>query len=118
MTALRSLVLVLFTTLALYTAITISKEGINFIPGFVGDLSTLGWRGQVNLDFVTYLVLSAVWVAWRHRFSTIGIGLSVVVMVGAMMLFAPYLFYAIWQSKGDVRAFLLGENLTTEAQEP
>lgn len=111
MTHLRTLVVLLFATLAIYTLLVIPQHGVNFIPGFVGDLMALDWRGQVNLDFITYLVLSALWVVWRHRFSTLGMVVAMAVMVGAMILFAPYLLYAMYRAKGDIKALLLGENI-------
>ena len=31
------------------------------------------WFGQFNLDFMGFLILSAIWVAWRNQFSAAGL---------------------------------------------
>ena len=110
---LRILIAALFLALAAYTAVTISLEGINFVPGFIGDLVAMGWRGQINLDFMSYLTLTALWVAWRHEFSVSGLLLALVVLLGAWLAFAPYLLYATGKSRGDFVVLLLGENRAT-----
>ena len=110
MSLLRNLTIALFVALAVYTVFAVINDGLNFIPGFIADLMSLTWTGQINLDFVTYLTLSALWVAWRHHFTPGGIVMGVIVFVGAMLLFAPYLLYAISKSNGDFAVLLLGEN--------
>ena len=113
MTTLRSLTISLFAILAIYTIFVIWQEGANFVPGFVGDILAVTWRGQINIDFFCYLAVTAWWVAWRHKFSAGGILLGLVVLVGAFLFFAPYLLYAIARSNGDMATLMLGENRTT-----
>jgi hypothetical protein len=48
------------------------------------------WSGQFNLDFMTFLGLSGIWVAWRHQFTGGAIALGVVAFFGGMMFLAPY----------------------------
>jgi hypothetical protein len=40
----------------------------------------MSWSGQFNLDFMTFLGLSAVWVAWRHQFTRGGVALRTTYM--------------------------------------
>lgn len=112
MAKLNVLVIALFGALAIYTFFSISIEGANFLPGFVDDLMSLSWRGQINLDLITFTTLAGLWVAWRHEFSTGGIIMGLIVVGGAMLLFAPYLLYAIRQSKGDFTILLMGAQRT------
>lgn len=110
MTTLRRLVLALFAALAIYTLMTVSTHGPNFVPGFTADLLSLSWRGQVNLDLITFTTLAGLWVAWRHKFSTGGVMMGLLVFLGAMLLFAPYLLYATGKARGDFAVLLLGEH--------
>ena len=109
MTSLRILIVLLFAALAIYTVFAIANEGLNFIPIFIAGLMSMTWQGQFSLDFMTYLVLSAVWIAWRHNFSGIGIVLGFFALTCAMLFFAPYLLYAINRSRGSFETLLLGE---------
>jgi thiol:disulfide interchange protein len=68
----------------------------------------MGWAGQFNLDFMFMLLFSAVWVAWRHRFSTGGIALASLALFGGTPFLCVYLLIESTRSGGDVRAMLLG----------
>lgn len=91
-----------------YTAVTIANHGINLFPAFFGDIAAMGWPGQFNLDFMTFLLLAALWVAWRHHFSTAGIALGLLASLGGMLFLSIYLLIHSYRTKGDVRALLLG----------
>ena len=39
------------------------------LPVFLGDVVRMGWPGQLNLDLPDFLILSAPWLTWLHRFS-------------------------------------------------
>jgi hypothetical protein len=104
------MVTVIFGLLVIYTFLVVPTHGLNFVPTFLGDLMAFDWRGHINLDFISYLAITAFWVAWRHRFSAGGIVMSVCVFFGATLIFAPYLLYAISKSKGDMAALLLGDH--------
>jgi hypothetical protein len=69
----------------------------------------MDWQGQFNLDFLSFLSLSAIWVSWRHRFSAGGLLLGVVAFFGGMMFLAPYLIWASLKSRGDVSVLHLGD---------
>jgi hypothetical protein len=67
---------------------------------FLGDIVAMGWPGQVNFDFTSFLTLSALWLAWRHQFSQVGIAL------GLLGFFGGGLFFS---AKGDMKELLLGK---------
>lgn len=57
----RTLLIIFWLALAAYTAVVISRHGFGFLPIFFGDVAKLGWPGQFNLDFLCFLILSALW---------------------------------------------------------
>lgn len=83
-------------------------HGWNLLPIFFGDIAAMTWPGQFNSDFTSFLLLSGLWLAWRHHFSPGGIILGVSGVFGGMMVLAPYLLCASFQVRGDVKALLLG----------
>jgi hypothetical protein len=104
----RILLLAMFALLALYTSVTIGAHGWNLLSVFFGDIARMGWPGQFNLDFSMMLTLSALWVLWRNEFSGVGIALAPVALFGGAMFLTLYLFALSLQTKGDVRAMLIG----------
>ena len=104
-----SLVLmVLWATLAIYTALVVQEYGLNLFPYFFGDVAAVNWPGQFNLDFMLMLVLSASWEAWRNRFSAVGFALSVFAFFGGAGFLLPYITYLTWKHDRDISAILLG----------
>lgn len=95
-----------------YTAIVGMRHGWNLLPIFFADIAAMTWEGQFNCDFTSFLSLSALWLAWRHRFSPGGLILGLLGFFGGMMVLAPYLLYASGQARGDVKAVLLGPDRT------
>ncbi len=69
----RALLLVMLAALLIYTAIVISNHGWNLLAVFFGDIAAMAWPGQFNLDFMGFLVLSALWTSWRHHLSPVGL---------------------------------------------
>ena len=63
--------------ITVYTAVVIANHGLTLFPVFFGDMATMGWAGQFNLDFMFMLALSALWTAWRNGFSASGIPTAV-----------------------------------------
>lgn len=108
----RSLLVTLFAITFVYTLIITGTHGWNFLPTVLSNVQALNWSGQFNIDFACYLVLSAVWVAWRNRFSAQGILLAVLASVGGILFFAPYLLVLTFSTKGNVKMLLLGEQNT------
>lgn len=105
----RLYLMVLVVGLGTYTMIVGSRHGWNLLPIFFGDMVAMTWPGQFNADFTCFLSLSALWLAWRNRFSAAGLLLGVLGFFGGMMVLAPYLLWTSWRHDGDVAAMLLGE---------
>jgi hypothetical protein len=104
----RLLLMVMLVVLAGYTAVVIANHGMNLLPVFFGDIVEMAWPGQFNLDFTGFLILSALWTAWRHHFSPLGLALSVVALFGGMMFLTVYLLTMSFQANGDMNVLLLG----------
>ena len=107
----RTYLLLVIAVLGLYTLKVGLDHGWNLIPIFFDNILAMDWQGQFNVDFMSFLALSAIWVSWRHRFSPGGLILGVVAFFGGMMFLAPYLSWASLKAKGDVRVLLLGNQL-------
>ena len=108
MTLLRTLLVGIFAGLFAYTLIVGAHHGWNLLPIFFADLRAMTWNGQFNADFMYFLALSAVWVAWRHAFSLTGLSLGVVAFFGGSLFLSAYLLWASIEAKGDVARLLLG----------
>jgi len=108
MVAFRTLLLVIFATIVVYTAVVVSNHGLNLFPVFFGDIARMEWRGQFNLDFSGFLTLSAFWLAWRHHFSTLGVSLGVLGFFGGAPVLTAYLIIVSFRCSGDAGVLLLG----------
>jgi NADH:ubiquinone oxidoreductase subunit 2 (subunit N) len=95
--------------MVVYTVFVVMNHGVNFVPEYIGNIVAMNWAGQFQMDFTCYLILSALWVAWRHEFSGAGIGLAVCAVCGGMLFFAAYVLVTALQEKGDVQAFVVGK---------
>lgn len=112
MTVLRLFSVAAFLCLAVYTLKTGADHGWDLASVFLADLTAFNWSGQFNLDFLTYLWLSALWLAWRHHFSPVGIVLALIASVGGMLFLAIYLLVVSFRAKRDLHTVLLGERRT------
>jgi hypothetical protein len=108
MTAFRAFLILAWGVIVGYTAIVISNHGLGLLSVFFGDMKTMAWPGQFNLDFTFMLLFSSIWVSWRHRFSFAGLLLGLLALFFGSMFFATYLFILGWQAQGDVNTMLLG----------
>ena len=108
MSAFRTLLIVLTIAVAGYTLAAVANEGINLLPHFLNPIFALTWQGQFNLDFMSYLVLSGVWMAWRGGLTGRSIALGLLAPPLGMPFFAPYLVYLTARTGGDPRKLLLG----------
>jgi hypothetical protein len=113
MTLFRLLLVLIFTAITLYTGVVVANHGLNLLPVFFGDMATLAWPGQFNLDFMCMLALSGLWVAWRHRFSGAGIAFGLVAFFGGALFLSVYLFVESFRTGGTVEALLLGQRRGT-----
>jgi hypothetical protein len=105
----RLFLIVALGIITVYTAIVIANHGLTLFPVFFGDMASMGWAGQFNLDFMFMLALSALWTAWRNGFSASGLGLAVVAFFGGMPFLCIYLLYLLARTGGDLRRVLLGD---------
>jgi len=104
----RILLTAMFCILTIYTGIAVAGSGWNLLGVFFGDMAKMGWPGQFNLDFMMMLALSALWVAWRHRFSPAGLGLATLAFFGGSSFLCVYLLVVSMRTGGSVRDILLG----------
>ena len=107
MRAFRTLLTVIFVAIVGYTAVTIANHGMNLLAIFFGDMATMTWPGQFNLDFMCMLTLSGLWVAWRHEFTPAGIALGLLALFGGALFLSAYLLI-VTSREQDVRVLLLG----------
>ncbi len=114
MTTLRLLLVLLLAAFGAYTLAVVANHGIGFPQVFFGDLAAMGWPGQINLDFLIYVMLAALWIAWRHDFTAAGIVLGLFALFGAVVLL-PYLLWATANARGDVRVLVLGRKRASGA---
>lgn len=106
----RLLLLAMLTGIIVYTLIVGANHGYDLVPVFFQAIAEMGWPGQFNVDFSCFLILSGVWIAWRHNFSAAGLLLAPVAIFGGMLFLSAYLLIASLQVKGDVVALLLGKS--------
>lgn len=110
MAVFRVILIGMLVVLAAYTGAVTYQYGPDFLPIFFQDIAALTWRGQFNLDFMLMLALSAAWTAWRHNFSTFGLGLACLAFFGGAMFLCIYLLILTWKDKGDVVKVLIGDS--------
>ena len=100
---------VLCGVITVYTVAVAVEHGLGLLPIFFGDIGEMTWNGQFNLDFLGFLTLSALWVAWRSGFSPGGLLLAVVAFFFGVPFLTLYLFILSQQTKGDIARMLLGD---------
>lgn len=105
----RIFLIAVFVTIALYTLIVGINHGWNLVPVFFGDIARMTWPGQFNLDFLTFLLLSGLWLMWRHEFSPVGLALGAAGVFGGMLFLSAYLLIVSFRARGNIRTILLGE---------
>ena len=108
MSAFRALLVVLLVGVVGYTIPVVMNHGLNLFPTFFGDMAKMEWAGQFNADFMGFLVLSGLWMAWRHHFSPAGLALGVLGFFGGIPMLTTYLLFHSFQVDGDIKALLLG----------
>jgi len=107
-TAFRALLIALWAIIAGYTVVVTANHGIGLLGVFLADMAAMAWPGQFNLDFTSLLTLSALWVAWRHQFSSAGLVLGVMAFFGGGLFLTAYLFIVTGQARGEMKEVLLG----------
>jgi len=104
----RIFLVAIIAFVSIYTMFVVAAHGLGLLPIFFGDIMTMGWPGQFNVDFFAFLSLGALWLMWRHHFSIGGILLGICVFAGGAPFVCTYLLMASAQAKGDVATLLLG----------
>ncbi|MEM7184162.1 MAG: hypothetical protein AAF518_24905 [Spirochaetota bacterium] len=108
----RSLLVFMTISIFIITGIVGLNHGWNLVAVFFGDMFALTWPGQFNFDFMCFLMLSGLWVSWRKQFSFMGIILGIIAVFGGIMFLAPYLLLESFKTNGDIKALLLGKNVS------
>ena len=109
MLVLRTVLVAHLAWLSAYSLLVIANHGLTLFPAFFGDMAAMNWAGQFNTDFTGFLMLSALWTAWRNAFSAAGLALAVVAFFGGMMFLSIYLLI-LSLTNADIRTILLGAN--------
>jgi len=99
----------LLGVLVVFTLIVGFEHGWNLFSLFFAEIQAMTWQGQFNLDFFGFLLLSALWCAWRNDFSALGWGLAVLGATGGILFLSIYLLYLSFTTNGDINTIMLGE---------
>lgn len=109
MTLLRLYAFVFLIVLVIYTGIVMANYGAGLVPIFFGDIAAMTWPGQFNLDFLGFLILSALWIGWRHEYSLTGWLLTPLALFGGMLFLTLYILIQSFRLDADLKALLIGE---------
>lgn len=109
MTLFRILLALMFLVISGYTAAVVAHHGVDLFSVFFGDMAKLMWPGQFNLDFMCMLMLSGLWVSYRHRFRPVGLLLGLGALVGGVSFLSVYLLIESFRARGDLGTLLLGQ---------
>ena len=108
MTAFRCLLGALVIGIVGYTVPVIAQHGWGLLGVFFEAIGEGGWPGQFNMDFMGFLTLSGLWLAWRNHFTPAGLALGVRGLFGGTPVLATYLLVTSYSTRGDMRIVLLG----------
>lgn len=111
----RLLMIAMIANILIYTGFVGFENGWNLVPIFFRDIAAMTWPGQFNVDFMSFLLLSATWTLWRNNFSGLGLALAPFALFGGIMFLAPYLLLLTVRASGDMKIVLLGEKRAAEA---
>ncbi len=109
MNAFRTLLIVMFLAIAIYTMVVVTNHGFGLLAVFFGDMMAMGWPGQFNLDFMGFLLLSGLWMAWRNHFKPPALALGLLGFFGGAPVLTLYLLYLSVRSDGNMAVMMLGE---------
>ncbi len=115
MTQFRILLGLMLISLLIYTVIVISNHGLNLFPIFFGDIKAMTWPGQFNFDFLGFLVLSGLWVSWRHHFSAKGLVLGAIALTCGILFLSVYLLVISFKTEGDIKKIMLGDKRAAQS---
>ena len=105
----RFFLVVVLVLMSIYTAVVIDQHGMGLFGVFFGDMAKFGWAGQFNADFMAMLAMSAIWIAWRNNFSTLGFLLATLAFFGGAPFLCVYLLVLSFSCSGNVVRMLIGD---------
>ncbi len=108
MTLLRAFLIIATLIIYAVSIYVIATMGLNYPAVFLSDMLKLDWRSQFNTDLLIALCLFFIWVAWREGFTIKGFLFSLLFMNLGFMFGCPYLLFATYKAKGNIKALLLG----------
>jgi hypothetical protein len=109
MTMFRLLLVAVIAAVGIYTIRVIGEHGLDFVTPFFSDIGEMGWPGQFNVDFWSFLILGSLWLMWRHHFSSLGLLFGLVIFVGGAPFLCIYLLVVMAKDKPDSAELLLGK---------
>ncbi|HEV7234093.1 MAG TPA: hypothetical protein VGN36_07590 [Sphingorhabdus sp.] len=104
----RLLLLAIVAVVGIYTIVVVQQHGPDFVIPFFADIAEMGWAGQFNMDFLSFLMLGSLWLMWRHHFSPLGLFFGVVIFAGGAPFLCSYLLVVIAKNRPDIASLLLG----------
>lgn len=108
----RTVLLLLWALVTYVTVVAIGAHGIDAATTvFAQDLLAGNWRSQFNTDLLAHIVLVASWVAWRQKFSPLGILLAVLCILGGLFSLLYVLILSFYH-RGDLRAVVMGKQVS------
>ena len=110
MTGFRILLIVLLLGVVGYTIPVLTNHGLTLFPVFFGDIAEMTWRGQFNVDFMGFLLMSGIWVMWRHGFNAPGILLGLVAFFGGIPFLTTYLLVISFRANGQMAVIMMGDH--------
>ena len=111
MNTFRIFIATLFVVIVVYTVVVVANHGMGLFQVFFGDIAVMAWPGQFNMDFLGFLLMSGLWMAWRNDFSGPGLVLGVLAVFGGIPLLTAYLFWLSFRVDGFAE-LILGETRT------
>ncbi len=114
MTLFRMLLVAIIAIVGVYTVMVIGQHGIDFVTPFFTDIAKMGWPGQFNMDFWSFLILGSVWLMWRHHFSMLGTLFGLIIFVGGAPFLCIYLLVVMAKDRPDTAELLLGKTRVAE----
>jgi hypothetical protein len=110
MTVFRLLLVAIIVAVGTYTIWVIGEHGLDFVTPFFADIAGMGWPGQFNMDFWSFLILGSLWLMWRHHFSPLGLLFGLVIFAGGAPFLCGYLLVVMMKDKADMAELLLGKS--------
>jgi hypothetical protein len=97
--------------IVVYSMFSFINEGPNLFAVFFDNLKSLNWNGQFNLDFMSYLTISGIWIMWREKFSLTSIITGISAMILGILFFAPYLIFLFYKENTSIKKVLIGKHI-------